>query len=183
MKREEFIVEAQWEHNGLPCVCIIHPFGHRCGYVGVPEGHTLYGVSYHDEIPELRAHANKAANSPIGKLNMITVFCAALEGKITATPEHVIQVHGSLTYSGSTDDYPVKKPGYWWFGFDCGHCDDAPDPEFMSDETLAIFAPLNHLLPDRQIRTLPYVREECNSMADQLQAIDVEVKGIIAARK
>ena len=34
------------EATGLPCVAILTPIGHWCGYVGVPEGHRAYQIDY-----------------------------------------------------------------------------------------------------------------------------------------
>lgn len=35
-----------------------------------------------------------------------------------------IDVHGSLTYSDNSSEYPIKNSGLWWFGFDCAHYND-----------------------------------------------------------
>lgn len=53
-------------------------------------------------------------------------------------------VHGGLTYaSEGTETYPIPSADYWWFGFDCAHCDDAPIdkspmfPSFGQERSLA----------------------------------------------
>lgn len=61
------------------------------------------------------------------------------------TPEHVFDVHGSLTYSGEAGKYPAEGEG-WWFGFDCAHSGD--DFEFG--------------------RPLEYVVDNCEKLARQL---------------
>lgn len=42
--------ELEWTSSGLPCVVLYRPEKHledyRCGYVGVPKGHPLYGKQY-----------------------------------------------------------------------------------------------------------------------------------------
>lgn len=48
---KDFIVERQWTTGaGLPAYCLIILFdgrkSHRCGYVGVPDGHPLFGKDY-----------------------------------------------------------------------------------------------------------------------------------------
>lgn len=42
------IVEKSWTtETGLPAAVVINPcFGHRCGYVAVPEGHPFHGDNY-----------------------------------------------------------------------------------------------------------------------------------------
>jgi hypothetical protein len=43
-------IEANWTtQSGLPAAVVIHPAGHRCGYVGVPESSTHYEQHY-DEL-------------------------------------------------------------------------------------------------------------------------------------
>ncbi len=41
-------VEREFECLGLKCVVAFMKLGHRCGYVGVPVGHKLYGVDYNE---------------------------------------------------------------------------------------------------------------------------------------
>jgi hypothetical protein len=58
---DQEIDKRQWadEATGLDCLINRNRFGVWCGYVGVPEGHPLYGKSYQevDELaPELRVH-------------------------------------------------------------------------------------------------------------------------------
>jgi len=40
--------EHHWEHAGFKCMVLRPRLGHLCGYIGVEEGHPLYGVSYDD---------------------------------------------------------------------------------------------------------------------------------------
>lgn len=41
------MVEKDWTTKaGLRAVVVIHPAGHRCGYVGVPQGNPSHGKSY-----------------------------------------------------------------------------------------------------------------------------------------
>ena len=46
-------VERDWHHEGLRCVVVLADLGHRCGYVGVPKSHPLYGKGYTVHIPAL----------------------------------------------------------------------------------------------------------------------------------
>ena len=40
-----------------------------------------------------------------------------------------VDVHGGLTFSEPDKPCDVDRPdNAWWFGFDCAHAGDAPDP-------------------------------------------------------
>jgi hypothetical protein len=136
---------AEWKHAGLPCLAVRHPrSGHWCGYAAVPPGHPEHGHDYD-------------------------------------TPN--VDVHGGLTYAKACegDVCHVPKPGepddVWWFGFDCAHAGD--------------FSPYENTMPRRypwsttaysheramaavddwdveKYRTLDYVCEETNRLAEQL---------------
>ena len=69
-----------------------------------------------------------------------------------ASPEEKLDVHGGVTYSDGGDGYPVDLADVWWFGFDCMHAWDECDGG----------------------RPLPYVIDECESLARQLVAIAEE---------
>lgn len=43
---KRYIVEREFEHVGYKCVVIFGNMAHRCGYVGIPKNHTLYGKNY-----------------------------------------------------------------------------------------------------------------------------------------
>lgn len=51
MKR--WVVESDFMYEGLRCVVIFGTMGHRCGYVGLPKGHELYGKEYSDVCDKL----------------------------------------------------------------------------------------------------------------------------------
>lgn len=69
--------KAQWVDaaTGLDCLIVRGPMGSLCGYVGVPEGHPLYGVECSQETPVLGA-----------------------------APDMVLHVHGGLTYSDRCEE-------------------------------------------------------------------------------
>ena len=48
MNKLEPIIEKQFVYMDFPCVIIFQPMLHRCGYVGIPENHELYGKNYED---------------------------------------------------------------------------------------------------------------------------------------
>lgn len=130
--------------TGLPCLIVRGPSGPSgalCGYVGVAEGHRLFGVDYSD------ARLLKAEEG---------------DGRY-------FDVHGGLTFSDhcspSEDESRgichVPEPGapdhVWWFGFDCAHGGDVcPMPGRSFD------------WPDQSYKDLRYVRHHVTSLAAQL---------------
>ena len=72
-------------------------------------------------------------------------------------------VHGGLTFAEhDTDCGKGGEDNAWWFGFDCAHYGDAPDPALPGSETMLRFG-LDH----GTIKTTEYVSEECRSLAEQ----------------
>lgn len=74
------------------------------------------------------------------------------------------EVHGGLTFAAP--DEPCAKGGAddgYWFGFDCGHWDDAPDV------TLPIEEAYRQMFKDfpGTVRTQEYVEAECRSLCEQ----------------
>jgi len=103
-------VQFQDAATGLPCLIVRGPSGALCGYVGVSEGHRLFGVEYdsartlEDEYLECHGgltfsdHCRPSTDESHGICHLPD------EGE----PDHV-----------------------WWFGFDCAHgCDVCPDRKF-----------------------------------------------------
>lgn len=98
---DEPLDKAVWtdEATGYPCMIVRHPRnGNWCGYVGVPEGHKLYGVGYVDlyDVDDLELPAEVNYSAPCFE-----------EG-----PEEKSICHIPL---------PGESDNVWWFGFDCGH--------------------------------------------------------------
>lgn len=148
----DHILESDWITNsGYRAVCLMVRNDHRCGYVGIPKEHPLYKKPYSEHTDALKSAYKKIMKGPIGKRGTISVV---FHTKGQCTPEIVFDVHGGITYSGNSKDYPVKSRGLWWYGFDCAHCDDKTSYSTTGIE-----------------RTKEYVMEECESLAKQLKAI------------
>lgn len=155
--------ELQWRDpfTGYDCrirrASMAHYLGHLCGYVRVPEDHPFYRCHYLEPVPARAAHhVARVMGGPSGKRGVLDLF--------TADPNapHVgmlLNVHGSITWAG----FPHDDPG-WWYGFDCGHCDD------LSPGLLAIVQNLS-VFRDQTYRTLEYVQGECTSLAAQLHRL------------
>lgn len=50
MENDRHIVEQEFEHAGYKCVVVFNMMGIRCGYVGIPKNHPLYGKGYSDYL-------------------------------------------------------------------------------------------------------------------------------------
>lgn len=50
MTNDRYIVEREFEHAGYKCVVVFTRMGHRCGYVGIPKEHPLYGKGYDEHL-------------------------------------------------------------------------------------------------------------------------------------
>ena len=175
-------VEKDWTAHGLRCVAIAGiTTGHRCGYVGLPREHPLYGVHYEQGTPVLREMFERAKRGDIGERGVIPLVIYAMqdEGK-EPTPDIAFDVHGSITYSEADPKYPVESDGLWWYGFDCGHCDDAPDLVLLRKtevgrRRLAIERKFLRDM-DRVVRDLAFVTMECEKLAEQLASLMPEAE-------
>lgn len=158
----KFTVEKDWiTKAGFRAVVILGKRGSRCGYVGLPKEHRLYGASYSEPHPAL----SFPSDEPVGKRGIISLICASKE---SASPDIVFDVHGSLTYSGGGDKYPVKS-NLWWFGYDCSHSGDAPSEEYCDSQRKKYpDKPFMWSGQDGVHRTLEYCESECESLAQQM---------------
>ena len=77
-------------------------------------------------------------------------------------------VHGGLTFA-EPDEHCDKggEDNAWWFGFDCAHAWDLPDPELEGyDERFAYFND-----PTSSIKTQAYVERHCKNLCEQAAAV------------
>jgi len=163
-------IESLFYYNNLKCCVILGSLGHRCGYVGVPPEHPLYNVDYNTNLnnPEL---LQEIKNSPSGKRSIISLFCWDGED---VSPGILFNVHGGITYSGTSNKYPTLQiDPIWWFGFDCGHYGDGKDWEavkkyFLPKEWEYLYKIDSLYFDDSQIRSKEYVEDECRSLVEQL---------------
>ena len=176
---KKYIIESDFEYNGYRCVTTFGYLGHRCGYVGVPEGHPLYGKNYGDytdySLDDLEGNA-------CDKMGAFPLFMAALAPKEKVRLELLFNVHGSLTYS-SKGEYPVESD-LWWLGFDCAHAGDGRDLDKLQelwgdDPSIQTVIELEKRYPisDDVIRDLEYVQQECRNLVDQIIEYTDKIKG------
>lgn len=122
-----------------------YPRGHWCGYVRVLNDSPLFGLSYSAELPDsLEPALERVMQGPVGKRGVMSLLCASKR------VEMLFDVHGSLTFGNSYAPGQPEADGEWWFGFDCGHCDDKPE-----------------------IQNAPYTQSECESLARQIVALSM----------
>jgi len=142
----QFVDEA----TGLDCLIVRSHLGALCGYVGVAEGHPLFGVEYGDgPDDQLDVHGG------------ITYSDACQVGPEAESVCHI--------------PAPGQPDHLWWFGFDCAHLGDlCPAHQRRRDPivvargiALGEAAPPAEMFVDRY-RDVDYVRAQCASLARQL---------------
>lgn len=121
----------EFEAYGMPCIIKRHSAW--CGYVGVPKNSRLDGKGYS--------------------------FYSQSENGISKLEEAInnIEVHGGLTFAGKRKE----NDDTWYFGFDCGHCDDLTKYDLEVDYDLG----------NRQYRNKEYVIKETKKLALQIKEI------------
>lgn len=144
---------VEWRHHGYACLARRNNLGVWCGYVAMPPSHPWHGKDY---------------SAP---------WDSEYEHKLPGYPESLdaVRVHGGLTYAAACagEICHVPEPGesdaVWWFGFDCGHCEDYA-PGLQQLARTREFADLHRGLT---YRDLSYVRREVESLADQARAAEL----------
>lgn len=172
---KRYIIEREFEHAGYKCVVIFGNVGHRCGYVGIPKNHPLYGKDYGDHLEIKKSDVVDRAVSGIFPL-----IGACLDEDERIRIEAYFQCHGGITYAGGGEhsDYPIESD-LWWFGFDCGHAGDKSDldyaiqkfPSHRKGYQLRKIVESKYLIDD-VIRTEEYVADECKKLAGQLKEFE-----------
>jgi hypothetical protein len=162
-------VESEFIHNGLPCVVIFTDMGDRCGYVGVFENNLFYKIKYSDNVKNKKI-LNSLKKEKVGKRGIMSLM--SWDGE-NVSPHILFDVHGSITYSGQSESYPIKTDGrVWWFGFDCAHSGDRKDRECFKDYFPDKFSTIDNIglfeFESGVVRTKEYVTIECKRLADQL---------------
>lgn len=163
-------VEKIWKTQaGHKAVVLLVRGSHRCGYVGVPEGHPLYGKTYSDQIPELKVPSD---DEPLGDRSPIVAFIAAGKGEYQSM-DTVFDVHGGVTWTSHFLDPSRDKAKYseltetgkewvkaglddglWYIGYDCAHSGDGTMGQFGS--------------MDGPVRSLEYCEAQCEKLSQQI---------------
>lgn len=177
---DRYIIEREFEYAGYKCVVTFGNMGHRCGYVGIPGTHPLYGDDYGNYLD--------IKKSDIGDREVSGIFPllgACLDDDERIKIEAYFQCHGGITYSGGGkhSDYPIESD-LWWFGFDCAHAGDRKDLQLAYEkfpsmkESLKCQMEIENMYPieDGVLRTEEYVADECKKLAEQLKEFETEVQ-------
>lgn len=172
----EYIVEREFEHAGYKCVVTFSAMGHRCGYVGVPKIHPLYGKGYNEHI--------EIKKFDIGDREISGIFPllgACLDEDERIRIEAYFQCHGGVTFAdgGENSKYPIESD-LWWFGFDCAHAGDKADlnyamqkfPDCQEVYRTRLLIENKYTIEDDVIRTEEYVADECKKLAEQLKEFE-----------
>lgn len=173
---DRYVVEREFEHAGYKCVVIFGVIGHRCGYVGIPKSHSLYGKDYQERLDIKKADVGDREVSGI-----LPLLGAWLDEDERIRIEAYFQCHGGITYAGGGEhsSYPIESD-LWWFGFDCGHYGDARElklayekfPNYRSNLAIQIECEDRFRIERLIIRTEEYVAEECKKLAEQLKEFE-----------
>ena len=94
MSNDNYIVEHEFEHAGYKCVVTFSAMGHRCGYVGIPKNHPLYGKDYTDHLEIKKADVGDRKIS--GAFPLIGAY---LDKDERIRIEAYFTCHGGITYS------------------------------------------------------------------------------------
>lgn len=153
--------KVDFEIEGFKCAMRRGPLGAWCGYVGVPQSHPWFGLTYNATIKPTKDMLGPRDQQDFGPIELL---CAVFSGKDIEnemTISLAMRVHGGLTYTN--DKEPFGEPdGFWWFGFDCAHAGDLV-PSFAEQR-------LGHHAGDIY-RDQSYVVAEVQSLAAQLARI------------
>ncbi len=175
--------------TGLPCLIHRGGGGSLCGYVGVAEGHKLYGVNYAEcSLPEAKPRGVKPKDGEplkIGDKEMPPMpksvltrmqarkVCDTEDSWCDHRPESILDAHGGITFSDFCAETrkdgqgichlpsPGEPEKVWWFGFDCGHAGDVcPSYDFGS-----------FMREPGSYKDIAYVRREIAELAKQIKAL------------
>ncbi len=170
-------VESDFECNGLRCMVTFGDMGYRCGYVGIPKTHILYGRDYNDYLEVKKEDIEDKKISGVFPL-----LGALLDEDERFRIDAFFNCHGGITYAGGGvgSKYPVASD-LWWFGFDCAHYDDGKEldlaleyfPE-LSQRILSIKQIENMYPTGGIVRSREYVENELKDLATQLSEFTYE---------
>lgn len=171
--------EAAWWEGAVYCVVTLTGMGHRCGYCRLPDAHPWVGLDYDDLGPVLVDFDEEMlVEEAQDDLGVLPVFVAALSedgvDKLARTPAGQIRVHGGVTYAGPLE-FVHGVPAGWYFGFDCAHAGDSPEPDHPYTRrlrTLLNGSPDVPMATERlgTVKGREFVEFECKRMAAAIHA-------------
>ena len=176
MTNKRYVVEKKFDYLGYKCVVTFNTMGYRCGYVGLPKEHCLYGKTYDDYLDIKKSDIEEKEIS--GVFPMLSLL---LDEDERISIECYFNCHGGITYSngGKNSNYPINSD-LWWFGFDCGHCEDGMDCDtalrygLISGVEYNVGMEMQEALnmdENVTVKTKEFVEENCKMIVEQLIAI------------
>jgi hypothetical protein len=127
------------------CLIVRNHMGGLCGYVGIPEGHPLYGKDY-GSFPSIEVHGGITYSD----------FCQK-SGHICHIP------------------FPGEPDNVWWVGFDCSHAWDlVPQMQMIFKEHGRTFGKFSLLGAENSYKDIDYVKNEIKDLCRQLSEIGQE---------
>ena len=169
------IKESDFGYRGYRCVTTFTDMGYRCGYVGIPKGHPLYGKHNDSQVKvTMKELIEDEEMNQIGNRGVWTLLGLPNDEDDQVRLDSYFMVHGGITYAagGKNSHHPIDTD-LWWFGFDCGHYGDCPDYDLL-EKTWGDNEMVCHRLEDKglyeeyEVRTLEYVQQECKNLVDQI---------------
>lgn len=152
------------EETGLECIMLRDTHGgHLCGYVGVPQGHPLWGWD-HEAVPAtvgIEVHGGLTYSQICAEGPRPVRRLVAEARRICHVPPSAVRY---MPLQHATDHRPGDAHA-WWFGFSCDHVYDVVPSDrqdrarFLGAETAA------------EYRDDAYVVREILNLARQLRAI------------
>ena len=169
------IIGSNFEYRGYRCVTIFTDWGYRCGYVGIPEGHPLYGKHNDSQVKvTMKELIEDEKMNQIGNRGVWTLLGFPNDEDDQVTLGVYFMVHGGITYAdGGKDSHHPVDSDLWWLGFDCGHYGDCPDYDLL-EKTWGDNEMVRHRLKERwlykdyEVRNLDYVQQNCRDLVDQI---------------
>lgn len=154
---------------------MFNAMGYRCGYVGVPKSHPLYGKSCDDYLDIKKADIDGREISGV-----FPFLIALMDEDDRVRIDAYFYCHGGITFAngGKNSNYPIDSD-LWWFGFDCGHCGDGRELDFAGIRFPKYRNTILRQLEvekafefEDPVRTEEYVAEECKKLAEQLKEFE-----------
>ena len=143
MNRQPYI-ESAFTYKDYKCVVLFQSLCHRCGYVGIPKGHSLYDIGDYDDIPVV-CHGG------------VTYTSHNLHGFDTCND--IFWIGFDCAHYNDGKDY---EAGRKYFADDISHI-----------ESMARWEELDKQYPcGEEVRSQEYVEEQCRQMVDQLIEYD-----------
>lgn len=142
--KDHYYIERVFKHKGYFCVVVLHEFGHRCGYVGIPKSHSLYGMNY-DDLDNVSVHGGLSYSD-----NSQKAYPLYMQDDIWWFGFDCAHCFDGRDYKAAREHFPLSQERI----NNLESCD------------------LKYPNKDELIRTTQYVMKQCKSLAKQLKEME-----------